>query len=363
MLVESRTHWLSSNARLLGLAFGLSVVLFLAPPSLRVFALPAASLPDPAALALVPGGNDDDDDDDAQKSDAKKGSSAAKPGSDKKANGPANPAKDSSAKQGPSTTDGEGEDEDSAKSRKPPKKILSVDDQYVRDNLEKYLSPSKIEFLPDGRVKLVFEFGEHKEDHEGIFTPRVSKDTKSKFRWSLRSEWAWGYGWTGTRNKDGEYEYLWEGLRIANDGSAHLNCWFTDDVEAEISYVQAVSSSPKQTVAVVFTNTSGNSVGSNFGTQCATFSNGALSKRQGSIETIPTDRGFKLKLLVRDGKFEAHRDGKQKSTLEYNKKSYASGRVGFIWGGGVASFIHRMEITGKIDGKKMAELIRNGSKK
>src|SRR2546426_5773848 len=146
MLVESRTPW-SSNARLLGLAFGLAVVLFLALP---LFALPAASLPDPAALALVPGGSDDDDDDDAQKSDAKKGSGAAKPGSDKKANGPANPAKDSSAKQGPSTTDGEGEDEDSAKSRKPPKKILSVDDQYVRDNLEKYLSPSKIEFLPDG---------------------------------------------------------------------------------------------------------------------------------------------------------------------------------------------------------------------
>jgi hypothetical protein len=296
-----------------------------------------------AALAL--GGDDDDGeaDDDSKKDDSKKGSGkgAAKAGK------------------------GADEDGEPDEAKKPPKKIMSVDEQYVRDNLEKYLSPTTINFMPDGRVKLVFEFGKQLEEHEGIFTPRVSKDVRSKFRWSLRNEWGWGWGYTGsTKNKDGEWEYMWEGLRIANDGSAHLNCWFTDDVEAEVSYVQAVSSSPKQTVAVVFTNTSGNSVGSNFGTQCVTLaSNGAISKRAGNIESVPTDRGFKLKLGVRDGKFEANRDGKQKSTMDYNKKNYASGRIGFIWGGGVASFIHRMEVTGKIDAKKMAEQIRKGPKK
>lgn len=351
----------------LSCAFAFFLVFDLLGPSPRVFASPVPLSPGSLPLTLSAGDDDDDD------GDAKKGSEkgAAKPGkaSEKKPSEKPEKSTGEKAKKSPADTDDDDADDEKGepaaeKATKPVKKLLSVDEQYVKDNLEKYLSPTKIEFMADGRVKLLFEFGERKEEHEGIFTPRVSKEINNKFRWSLQNEWGWGWGYSGsTRNKDGTYEYNWEGLRISNAGSAHLNCWFTDDVEAEISYVQAVSSSAKQTAAVVFTNTSGNSVGSNFGTQAATFSNGALAKRSGSIEAVPTDRGFKLKLVVRDGKFEAWRDGKSKQSMAYVKKTYESGRIGLLWGGGVASFIHRLEITGKIDAKKTAELMKKGTKK
>jgi hypothetical protein len=93
-------------------------------------------------------------------------------------------------KQSPAEEEGadEKEDRDSGDAKTIPEKKLSIDEQYVHENLEKYLNPTHMEWLPDGRVKLSFDFGDHKEDHESIFTPKVSKDLKSRFRWSVRDE-------------------------------------------------------------------------------------------------------------------------------------------------------------------------------
>jgi hypothetical protein len=74
------------------------------------------------------------------------------------------------------------------------------------------------------------------------------------------------------------------------------------------------------------------------------------------------DTSVRAKLVVRNGIFEAHRDGRQKQTDKYNPKNYASGKIGFIWGGGLAGFVYMLEITGRLDAKKMAELIRKQRK-
>lgn len=70
----------------------------------------------------------------------------------------------------------------------------------------------------------------------------------------------------------------------------------------------------------------------------------------------------KFKLVVKGGSFEAHRDGKKQNAIEYSPKDYASGRIGFIWAGGMAAYFHHLEITGRIDAKKMAELMRKAAK-
>ena len=240
----------------------------------------------------------------------------------------------------------------------PKKKAASLDEQYVLDNLEKYLSPTKMEVLPDGRVKLSFDFSQKKEEHAGVFTPPVSKDTQNIFRWSLPSEYAW-YGGTTTKAEDGRYYY--GALRISQSGAAHLNAFFTDDVEAEIHFANGASTTQEQTVSVVYTSGS-KSLGSNWGTQAVTFESGRMKSRKGTVENAAMAANVKAKIVVRNGVFEAHRDGRQKQTDKYSPRSFASGRIGFLWAGGIAGFVYRLEITGRLDAKKMADLIRKQRK-
>jgi hypothetical protein len=267
--------------------------------------------------------------------------------------------KKTAAKKGadnPAKPDGEGETTGAtAKLKKKP----SVDEKYVLDNLQTQLSPTKLEVLPDGRVKMLFEFGPHKPEHETIFTPKVAKEPNSTFRWTLRYEYS-GYSGSATRGADGVYYY--GGLRLGQQGMAQLNAWFTDDVEAEILFAQGSNSSPQQTIALVLTGQSKKSIGSNWGTQCANYQNGRPKGGKGAIETVNMDTPIRIKLVVRNGIFEAHRDGRQKQTLEYNPKDFASSQLGFIWGGRLAGFIYKLEITGRLDAKKMAEVMKKTRK-
>ena len=138
------------------------------------------------------------------------------------------------------------------------------------------------------------------------------------------------------------------------------NLWFKDDVEAEIGYTQANTSKKNQIAALVFTNASEKSIGSNLGTQCALFDSGKLKGGRGEMETVRTYDYVRIKLVVRNGVFEAHRNAEKKETMEYSQKS-TSGKIGFIWAGDLASSIDSLEITGRLDDKKMAELIRKGT--
>lgn len=230
---------------------------------------------------------------------------------------------------------------------------LSPEEQYVRDNLEKFLSPTSIQFLEDGRVNLIFNFGDRKEEHTNIFTPPISETAPSAFRWALDGEFTTG---TWGRSRDRELSgFRCEGIRIGDKGVAHLNVWFQDNVEAEMAYIQCVSSTPRQMVALVFTNASGESIGCNFGSQCVVLKSGAVAKVTGTAEKVLNETETRFKLEVRDGTFTAYRDNRKRDTAKYTPKKFASGRIGFVWGGGVASFIHRLEITGRIDAKKMAQ--------
>ena len=256
---------------------------------------------------------------------------------------------------GDDTDSKSGDEEKQAADGKAGKTALGSDEQYIKDNIEKYLNPTKIEYLEDGKVHLVFNFGDKKDEHMNIFTPPISSDPKSRFRWSLEGEYVLG---TWGRAGDEDFISKSDGIRISNEGFAHLNVWFKDDVEVEIAYAQSITSRPKQIIAVIFTNPSGNSLGSNFGSQCALFSGGTLKKAIGEYESIKNETATKIKLAVKDASFHAYRDGKKRSSSTYSPKSYASGRVGWIWGGGIASFVYKLDIKGNIDAKKMAEQLR-----
>jgi hypothetical protein len=220
----------------------------------------------------------------------------------------------------------------------------SPDEAFVKEKLKDVLSPTTIAFLPDGRAHLVFDFGQKIEDHATIFTPNVRGSFKDVFRWTKRDEEVVVGGEPG--------------LRLSDRGMALLNCWFTDDVEAEIVYLQYVPHTDKLIAAVVFANDQGKSIGSNFGTQCATFAQGRAASQQGKLEAITFNTSARIKLVVKDGFFQAHRDGREKAKMKYTKKSFASGRLGFLWGGSTASTVTRLEIKGKLDTTRMAKEIR-----
>ena len=239
------------------------------------------------------------------------------------------------------------------------KKKLTIEEQYVRDNIQQHLSPTSIQFLDDGRVRLAFDFVAKKAEHETIFTPPVSKKPSDTFRWTNRDdEYYSSYTYTGVSDSLG---YM-RGLRLSNSGMAHLNLWFLDDVEAEVWYVGSATSSPKQVAALVFTNGKMASIGNNHGALCATYTKGMPQKApRGTYEPIPNYSLVKLKLVVRNGNFEAWREGRKRQSMEYKPKDFASGRVGLIWKE-ARSFVSRLEVTGRIDAKKMAEEFRKAAK-
>jgi hypothetical protein len=202
-------------------------------------------------------------------------------------------------------------------------------------------------------MRFVFKLHEKIEKHEKVFTPPIDKAAagRSHFRWSKAEEERYFRGRVdGTR---------WsKGIRIANQGLAHLECWFEDDLEAEIHYMQGTSFAPTQNLALVLTNAAGKSIGVNFGSQCAGYSGGVRSSSEGAVEPLESFQPASFKLIVKDGKIEAYRDGKLKSRMDYKPKDFPSGRLGFLWNGGMAGYIYSLEIIGRVDVKKMAEVIR-----
>jgi hypothetical protein len=77
---------------------------------------------------------------------------------------------------------------------------------------------------------------------------------------------------------------------------------------------------------------------------------------------VVNDAAVKIKLVVRNGTFEAHRNGRSRQSMTYSQKSFGSGRLGFTWGGSIMGFISNLEITGKIDSKKMAKVLQKASR-
>lgn len=221
---------------------------------------------------------------------------------------------------------------------------LSPEERFVRENLKDYLHPSTLEFLQDGRVKMAFNFETKSEEHNSIFTLPIGGTMKDVFRWSVRDEEYWvGSG---------------IGLRISDKGMTHLKAWFVDDVEAEITYIQTHNQNDRHTAAIVFTNAKGQSVGSNYGSQCVTYNRGAPTKALGKVQPVIYNQVAKLKLVVRGGTFEAFREGSARSNAKYSHKTYSSGQIGFLWGGRLASIIPSLSIVGKIDYKRMSEQMK-----
>jgi hypothetical protein len=241
-----------------------------------------------------------------------------------------------------------------------PKK-LSVDEKYVRENLERYLHATGMQFLDDGRVTVNFAFDEKREEHESLFTPRVARKTGQRFRWSVREEEDTGTSTLYGSTARSDVAQFLKGLRVSDTGAAQLNLWFTDDVEAEIWYVNGTWSSKKQTAAVVFTNDSGKSIGSDHGILCGTYTKGKPGKSTGKFENMQAWGLARVKLVVKDGKFEAWREGRKKESMDYKPKEFASGRIGLVWDN-VGGYVHRLDITGKLDIAKMAAEIRKMKK-
>ncbi|MBI4607205.1 MAG: hypothetical protein HY721_35015 [Planctomycetes bacterium] len=236
--------------------------------------------------------------------------------------------------------DAKGKKDKKAGGDEAPAPALSIDEEYVREKLEGFLHPTKVAFSEGGRVKLHFDLSAQDPKHAASFSPKVSPGVESNFRWSRGAERA--------------------GLRIANGGAALLNCWFEDDVEAEISHVPGTNYSHAQTTALVLVGEKDASLGSNFGTECVVYSRGvAVERRSGEGPRPAASRQpAKIKLVVRGGSFEAHADGKKQAEMRYGRSQVPSGRIGFLWGGGVAGIITRFEIEGKLDLERMVREIR-----
>jgi hypothetical protein len=237
-----------------------------------------------------------------------------------------------------------------------PTKPVDPDERFVRDHLKECLAPTKLEFLDDGKVRLVFNFGQQKEEHQKIFTPNISEKAQSSFRWALDGEYvmdSWG------RLSDDELDFgTSEGIRLGNSGMALLNLWFKGDVSVEMAYVQCVTCSPKQIIALAFTNAKGRSIASNFGSQCALFSRGRLVKKTGMYESVPNEKETRMKLALEGEKFVAYRENKRRCEAPFKPKDFESGKVGMIWAGGIAGFVHRLEVVGTIDYETSAKEMR-----
>jgi hypothetical protein len=233
-------------------------------------------------------------------------------------------------------------------------KRLTPDEQYVQTNLKDYLHPTAISFLPDGRVKMTFDFSAKSPDHVQALDPPIQALTNSAIRWTLPREETYFsvYG-------DSEYG---PGLRLSDAGATHIRCWFKDDVEAEMIFVSGTSASPANVMALVYTNEKGDSIGSNLGAQAGMFTKGKQRKKKGETEKVTIYTATKIKLAVRGEVFEAQGGAARKESLPYARKNFPSGRVGFVWGGKVAGMVPTLTITGRLDVEKMKQELRKKTK-
>ncbi len=223
---------------------------------------------------------------------------------------------------------------------------LPPEAKIVKKYLKDHLNPDSLKFLKGGRVQMTFLLSKKNEAHEEIFIPRMGTGVKAPFRWSLEGEDIW----VGSD----------DGIRISDKGFAFVNCWFVDDLEAEASFLQHANQNPRMHLAVTFGNERGIALASNYGTQCAILKGSRIGKRgKTKAQGIAFDSLTKIKLVVRNGEFEARRgnSSKAKAKMKYKPKQFKSGRVGFSWGGSTAATITRLQITGKIDMPRMAKFL------
>lgn len=228
-------------------------------------------------------------------------------------------------------------------------KPSSPDEAFVKENLKDILAPTTIKFLDDGRVHMTFDLKAKSEDHSAIFTPVVGGRLKDRFRWSIDDE-EWVVG--------GE-----AGLRVSDQGMAVMNCWYTDDVEVEVQMLQHIAHTQKHIMAIIFCNDHGKAIGTNYGCQVANFVQGRPAGFRGKSDPITFEAVAKVKLVVRGGECQGFRENRPREKMKYGKKSFASGRVGFAWGGSIAGTISNLEIKGKLDYARMAKEMRRGKKK
>ena len=223
---------------------------------------------------------------------------------------------------------------------------VSSQAKFLKKHLKGYLNASKIEFLKGERIKISYEFRRKNSDIEKLFTPPMGHGIKAKFRWTQNDEDFFNGG---------------AGIRISDRGMAMLNCWFTDQIDAQVTIHNHVNHSARMVVALTYTNDKGLALGSNFGTQCAILSKGRVGKRSRTkVSPIPYNAKGILRLTVKDGEFSAFRGAGRtpKATMKYKTKSFASGRVGVVWSGSIAATMTRLEITGKVDMDKMTKVIK-----
>lgn len=215
--------------------------------------------------------------------------------------------------------------------------------RFVKENLKEFLSPEKIKFEDDGRIELSFDFERKNRLQDEAFNPRIRADRKANFRWSMPDEEYWSFD---------------EGVRVNQKGMAFLRVWFEDDVEVEIEYVPFVNFSERQTMAVIF-GSPRTALGSNFGSQAALFVGGRKKGAKGKTDPVALENKVKFKLVVKDGKFAAHKNGLKKEEAEYPKDRFSSGQVGLLWtGGAVSGLVTELEVKGTIDYQKTAKEMR-----
>ncbi len=219
------------------------------------------------------------------------------------------------------------------------------DEEYVKAHIKEFLDGT-VTFDDKGKATIAYDFRSKKEEYQDDFLPPISPKVPASFRWSNYEE---------DHTIDNE-----PGIRVSDRGVALFKVWFADDLEATVEYQQGNSWSKAQCMAIVFQTKAGQAIGNNFGGQCARFANGAF---QGGVppatETASAQDVVKIGLRVRDGEFEASKNGKPKNKpAKYPAKALASGRVGFIWGGKLAGTICSLTITGKVDWAATAKAMK-----
>ena len=229
----------------------------------------------------------------------------------------------------------------------------SFDEKFVREKLEEYLSPSSLRFLRDGRVHIVFNLSNKNADQQTSFTPHIASDLASSFRWT-RSRDEKGEQQLGIKST----EPVTRGVKVADNGTAFLNCWFLDDIEASCDYAPVGTASRKQRVAPVFGARRKHLAGSNLGTQCVTFNRGRLTGVHGKAGSLAFKETLRFKLVVKDGTFEARFQKRTQQEKRYKLDRFKRGQVGFLWSGGAAGIILQFEVIGKLDYPRTAEEIR-----
>ena len=217
-----------------------------------------------------------------------------------------------------------------------------------REAIKQLFSASKIEFLKDGRIRIIYQYGRDYRADRDEDVGRAEEDESLLQDWSPPMESTKNrMRWVGRHEDDRD-----GAIMIAEHGSwLHKAVW-KDELKMSFEMVcYSQMKRPDYLVAGIFDTKGKRGIGSNLGKQVLTLSGLKAGKPAPKGYDPPSaTREYTYGFHLKANEFSLTRNGKD-IDITRSAKKYKTFRAGLRWKGRIQACIHKIILEGTLDDK------------